>query len=398
MEKTENINPDNARKAKLRRAITLFIVAVGLLVGAIYGIRYYLYAKAHESTDDAFIEGRVIQVNPKVSGQIVKVHVSDNQAVKEGDLLLEIDARDQEARLAQAKASLSAAAAKQKTAQAGVALTKAAASGTIQQATSGVSAATSAVASAQSQVAANREKAIQSREAINAAQAMVKEAQSQVTAIEAEAKRANADIQRYSQLYERDEISKQSLDQVTAAAQSANAQVQAARDRVAMLQAQVKQSQSAAALADVNIRQSENQVNTVQAQVGEARGRLTQAATAPRQIEVNQAQVSETSFSIEQAKAAVEQAELQLSYTKIYAPQNGRVTRKSVEAGSFVQVGQALMAIVPSELWVVGNFKETQLDQIHPNQSVEIKIDAFPSKTFKGHVDSIQRGTVHISA
>ena len=146
MEETENINPDNARKAKLRRAITLFIVAVGLLVGAIYGIRYYLYAKAHESTDDAYIEGRVIQVNPKVSGQIVKVHVSDNQAVKEGDLLLEIDARDQEARLAQAKASLSAAEAKQKTAQAGVALTKAAASGSMQQAAAGVSAATSAVA------------------------------------------------------------------------------------------------------------------------------------------------------------------------------------------------------------------------------------------------------------
>ena len=69
------------------------------------------------------------------------------------------------------------------------------------------------------------------------------------------------------------------------------------------------------------------------------------------------------------------------------------MTRKAIEAGSFVQVGQALMAIVPNEVWVVGNFKETQLDQIRPNQSVEIKVDAFPNKIFKGHVDSIQRGT-----
>ncbi len=389
----ENTSERISSSSKIRRSIILSIVAVGLLMSTIYGARYYLYASTHESTDDAFIEGKVIQVNPKVSGQIVKVYISDNQQVKAGDLLLEIDARDYETRLTQAKAALSSAEAKQKTAQANVALTKTSTTGTIQQATSGVSVATSAVATAKSQVQANREKAIQAREAINAAQSMVKEAQSQVAAVEAEAKRSNADVQRYRQLYERDEVSKQSLDQATAAAQAANAQVQAAHDRVAMLQAQLKQSQSAAALAEVNIRQAENQVTTVQAQVGEARGRLMEAAAAPRQIEVSQAQVNEASFSVEQARAAVEQAELQLSYTKIYAPQTGRVTRKGIEAGSFVQVGQALMAIVPSELWVVGNFKETQLELIRPNQTVEIKVDAFPNKTFKGHVESIQRGT-----
>ncbi len=376
-----------------KRIIILSILTLGLVIGTIYGVRYYLYASTHESTDDAFVEGKIIQVNPKVTGQIVKVYVSDNQQVKEGDLLLEIDPRDYETRLTQAKAALSSALARQKTAQANVALTRTATNGSLQLASSGVTAASSGVATAKSQVEANHEKAIQAREVINAAQSMVSEAQSQVTAVEAEARRVNADVQRYRQLYERDEVSKQSLDQATAAAQAATAQVQAARDRVAMLQAQVKQSQSAASLAEVTIRQSENQVNTVQAQVGEARGRMMEAAAAPRQIEVGQAQVSEASFSIEQAKATVEQAELQLSYTKVYAPQTGRVTRKAVESGSFVQVGQALMAVVPNELWIVGNFKETQLELIRPNQSVEIKLDAFPGKTFKGHVDSIQRGT-----
>ena len=96
---------------------------------------------------------------------------------------------------------------------------------------------------------------------------------------------------------------------------------------------------------------------------------------------------------MEQTRAAVEQAELNLSYTKIYAPEDGTVTKKAVEEGTFVQVGQALMAIVPDEVWVIANFKETQLDAIRPGQPVDIKVDAYPSKTFKGHVDSIQTGT-----
>jgi membrane fusion protein (multidrug efflux system) len=96
---------------------------------------------------------------------------------------------------------------------------------------------------------------------------------------------------------------------------------------------------------------------------------------------------------IEQARAAVQQAELELSYTTIVAPEAGRITRKSVEAGAYVQVGQALLAVVSDDLWIVANFKETQLTNMTPGQPVEISVDAYPHALFKGHVDSIQAGT-----
>lgn len=95
----------------------------------------------------------------------------------------------------------------------------------------------------------------------------------------------------------------------------------------------------------------------------------------------------------DQAEAALEQAKLELSYTKIYAPAAGRVTEKSAEEGAFVQIGQVLLTIVTSQRWVVANFKETDLKNIMPGQPVTMKIDAYPGKVFKGHVDSIQRGT-----
>jgi membrane fusion protein (multidrug efflux system) len=84
---------------------------------------------------------------------------------------------------------------------------------------------------------------------------------------------------------------------------------------------------------------------------------------------------------------------LSLSYTKIAAPESGRVTRKSVEQGAYIQVGQTLMSIVPDQVWVTANFKETQLTHMHPNQKVAIKVDAYPGKKFEGHVESIQSGT-----
>jgi membrane fusion protein (multidrug efflux system) len=96
---------------------------------------------------------------------------------------------------------------------------------------------------------------------------------------------------------------------------------------------------------------------------------------------------------VAEARATAEQGKLNLSYMKIYAPQSGRVVNKSVEEGEYIKVGQALMAVVPQDVWVVANFKETQLKYMQPGQEVKIKIDAYPQKVFKGHVDSIQAGT-----
>jgi membrane fusion protein (multidrug efflux system) len=134
-------------------------------------------------------------------------------------------------------------------------------------------------------------------------------------------------------------------------------------------------------------------VGGAQAGVSEAVGHLAQANTAPQQVAVSQAQAETAGMSLEQLQSAVRQAELELSYTKIYAPESGRVTRKAVEEGVLVQPGQPLMAVVSGEVWVTANFKEDQIGKFTPGQSVEIKVDAYPDRTFKGHLDSIQMGT-----
>ncbi len=214
-----------------------------LLILALWLIHQSL---CYVSTDDAFIEGHVIPISAKVSAHVTKVPVVDNQEVKAGDLLIELDVNDYRVRDQMAKAELQGA--------------------------------------------------------------------------EAEAEKAHTDAARYKQLNSQDEVSKQQLDMAVLRTQIADAKVAS-------------------------------------------------------------------------AKARVEQAGLDVSYTKIYAPIDGHVTKKSVEVGQLVPVGQPLLAIVSKGKWVIANFKETQLTLMRPGQKVEIKVDTYPHKTFKGHVDSIQRGT-----
>jgi membrane fusion protein (multidrug efflux system) len=381
------------RRPLYKRPIPLLVAAVLLVAALVFGLRYWSYARAHESTDDAFIDGSIVQVSPKVSGYLVKLYVKENQEVKEGDLIAEVDARDFETRLAAARAALAAGAARQREAQAGVALSRASSSAGVQQARSVVRQAQTGVETARAAASAERSRIGQASSAIATAQANAAQAQAQVAAAEAEANRANADVQRYQELFSKDEVSRQRLDQAIATAQTAAANLEAARRRVAAAQAQVAEARSAESAAAENARRAATQIGGAQAGVGEALGRLAQAGTGAQQVAVSQAQAETAGATIEQLRAAVEQAELELSYTKIYAPGSGRITRKAVEEGALVQPGQPLMAVVSGDIWVTANFKETQLDEIRPGQPVEITVDAYPGRVFKAHVDSIQAGT-----
>jgi membrane fusion protein (multidrug efflux system) len=385
-----------AKKVKLpfyKRARVMIIAAAVLLIGLTFGVRYFVYASAHESTDDAFIEGHVIQISPKVTGHIARVYVTDNQHVKKGDLLAEIDSRDYEARLAQAKATELAAQSKAQAASINVNVTSTTAGAGVEQASSSVQTAKSNVENARASLEATRGRLEQAQAQVKTAQANAESARAQITAAEAEATRASADAQRYSELYKQAVVSRQQYDNMIAQARTSTASLESARKRAAAADAQVGEARAAAQAAAGAVQQAQAQVGVAQSQVGEASGRLAAANAAPEQVAASRAQVASASADVEQAKAAVEQAELNLSYTKIYAPEDGTVTKKAIEEGAFVQVGQALMAIVPDEVWVVANFKETQLDSIRPGQPVDIKVDAYPSKSFKGHVDSIQTGT-----
>jgi membrane fusion protein (multidrug efflux system) len=382
------------QKLPLYRRPAFLIVAVLILaVGALVAVRYWLYARSHETTDDAFIDAHITQVSPKVSGYVVKVYVESNQLVNKGDLLAEIDPRDFQAKLEQAKAALSAGHARLKEARTGVDLTRASSRASVQQAAAAVQQARAGVVASSAQAASDRARTSQAGATITTARANLQQMRAQLSAVEAELTRAQADVARYQSLFDKDEVSRQRLDQAIATARTAEAQVRAAQDRVAAAQSQVSEMEAARTATAENVNKAQAQISGAQAQVREAQGRLAQANTAPQQVAQSEAQAETAGASIEQLQAAVDAAELELSYTKIYSPETGRVTHKSIEQGALIQTGQALLAIVPGDVWVTANFKENQIGRMHPGQSAEISIDAYPDKVFRGHVDSIQAGT-----
>ena len=372
-----------------------FVIGAGvvLLLAVFFGLRYWIYARSHETTDDAFVDGHIIQVSPKVSGYVLKVYVTDNQNVNAGDLIAELDARDLEAKLDQAKAALVAGMAQQKQAQSQVTLTQASTRANVRQASAGVQQARSNARGARAGAASERSRITQASAGIATAEANVQETRAQLSAAEAEAVRANADVQRYQALYDKDEVSRQRLDQAVASARTASAQVDAAREKVSAAEAQISEARAATSAQSSNAQRAQAQVGAAQAQVNEALGRLEQANTAPQQVAVSEAQAASAGANIQQLQASVDQAELELSYAKIYAPETGRVTRKAIEVGALVQVGQPLLAVVPGDVWVTANFKESQIGNIKPGQSVDVTVDAYPGRVFKAHVESIQAGT-----
>ena len=272
-EKAEDIVEveDTRPEYKKKRVIVPSVTAIIFLI---CGIFYAIHTVYYKSTDDAFIEGHVITVAPRVSGPVLKLNIEDNQEVKKGDLLLEIDPKDYEAKLKQAEAKLEEA--------------------------------KSALVNADNQVVRNY----------------------------SELDFAKSDYERYSKMYDKGIASKQDYDA------------------------------------------SLNKLTSAQSNSNSAK-----------------AHFDEINASIKRLEAEVEEDKLNLSYTKIYAASDGRITNRTVEQGNYVQVAQPMFSIVPEKMWIVANFKETQLANMKKGQPVKIKIDTYGGKKFKGEVDSIQRST-----
>ncbi|MBL8660607.1 MAG: HlyD family secretion protein [Rhodospirillales bacterium] len=314
----------------------MILIAVVLAL-ATAGAVYWFIHRNTETTDDAFIDGDTVPLSPRIVGTVARIHFDDNQMVKKGDLLVEIDPADYQAELDAAQAALSEAEARQRMAEADVELTRASTTAGIAQAESGVVAAQAALAEAQASAAADR----------------------------AEADRAKADLPRYEAAARQGASSRQQLDQAAATARTGEAKWKAAEQSVA----------------------------AAQAKIAEAEALLAQAKTAPAQIAVKEAEARAAAANVSAARARVDQAELNLSYTRIVAADDGHITKRSVNAGDVVQRNETLGLLVPDNRWVTANFKETQLTHMRPGQPVSISIDAYPGETLSGRIDSIQRGT-----
>jgi membrane fusion protein (multidrug efflux system) len=367
---------DQDKNPKKRTLITLLLVAV---IAIAVSLVYFWHRSGFEATDDAFIDGAIIQISPRVSGQVVRVPITDNQHVDKGDLLVELDPRDYETAVTKARAALSKAEARNSGAKAGLDLTMTVTDAALIQTSAGLKA-------SQAQVDVLRAGVRQAEASANAAEASLQQAEANRAAIEAEARRAGADAERYRALYKKDEVSKQLMDQAETAARTTAANLDAAKQTVVAARAQLAQAKAGQASAKASLRQAETLVR-------QAEGRLKEAEARPEQIRVRHADLEGAVSEIEESRAALQQAELNLSYTKIYAPESGYVTKKSVEPGNIVGAGQNLMALVTDRLWVTANFKEVQLEYMRPGQSVTIKIDAYPQRKFNGEVNSIQAGS-----
>ena len=296
--KQEPAKPPTPRWKKIIYGLIAAIVVVALIIG---GVLYWLHARHFESTDDAFIDGHLSQMASQVSGRVLRLAVDDNQLVKKGQVLIEIDARDYDVKLDQARAQK---------------------------------------ANAQAQLE-------QARANVGVQQAQIDQALANVRVGESDLAQAQSDLARYRAVDPK-AITRQQLD------------------------TQSSQTRSSAAKLDAN-RQA--------------------VAAARAQLESAKAQVQAAEASVAQQDTEIANAELQLSYTKVTAPDDGRVTKRTVEVGQYISPGQSLLAIVPNNLWVTANFKETQLTYMQEGQPVDITVDTFPDVIFHGRVDSFQKGT-----
>jgi len=339
---TEIAQPQSRRRG-------FIIVVIVVLVLAAAGI--WWHSTYSEDTDDAQVNGHLIQVSSRIAGQVLKVYVDENQVVKAGDTIAELDPADYKVAVENAAAALASAQANAAAANVNVPITTVNTGSNLRSAGADVSGARAAVEQAERQLEA---------------------AHARVAQAEANSIKAQADLARYRPLVEKDVISKQQFDAAVAAADA---------DKAAVADAHATEQAAADGVRVARQREMQSQAL------------LKYAETGPQQVSAQSARAKQALAQVEQAQAQLDQAKLNLSYTKIVAPTAGIITRKSVEINQNVAPGQNLLTLVSLEgLWVTANFKETQLKHMAAGQPVEIEVDS-TGKTYHGKVTQIGGAT-----
>jgi membrane fusion protein, multidrug efflux system len=326
-----------------------WIVLVIAAVVATGGVWWWLQSRHYESTDDAEIEGHLDTVSSRISGTVTWIdpNVEDSHVVKAGTLLMELDPRDYAADLEHAKANLDTRAAEARTARVTIPITDAAAFGQL-----------AATEAARDQAAAS----------VDSEQADLEAARHRLAQDEAIYARTERDRVRYQSLVEKREISRSDYDARDTEATAAEQALEADRSSIAS---------------------KERKIVEARALVAQREAEIASARTAPRQVNAAESRSASASGQLEQATADLHTAQLNLSYTKIYAPVTGVIGRKTVQLGHRVQPGQGLMIIVPvDDLWITANYKETQLRHMRPGQPVTVHVDTF-DRDYKGRIEDM---------
>ncbi|MGD0132800.1 MAG: HlyD family secretion protein [Bryobacteraceae bacterium] len=346
------------RRGKILRIVVAILIVVVLAVSGLY---LWRYLNTYESTDDAQVDGHIDAVSARINGQVIEVLAEDEKYVKAGDVLVRIDPKDYEVAVAKAEADLADAEAALETSRIDIPITSTTTASQLKSANSGHGDATAFLLGAERQ--------------LNAAQARLVSANAGVREAEANLAKANDDVRRYKLLVEKDEISRQQYDTAVDAAAAA----QATRDV----------RSAAVAEAEQNVVVAQSVIDQAKHRITEADASIESAKTAPQQVAVSETRAKSALAQVAQRRALVEQAKLNLSYCTIVAPATGIVGKKTVENGENVSPGQQLLAVVPlDDVWIIANFKETQLSRMKPGQRVRFTVDAY-SKEYKGTIQQI---------
>ena len=335
-----------------RRSKRPFVILGGLMVlviGSVGG--YLLHTAGQETTDDAQVVADMVPVASRIFGQIERIAIVDNQKVKAGALIAEIDDSDYIAKVKQAEAELASAIAQAAQADAQIDIVIANSAGNLSSAKAAYKGSSVGVA---------------------AAAAQVQSAQAALQLAQTEAHKAEVDLQRVTQLRQGNAASQQQLDNAQNAFDAAQASLARAQAQLAL----AEQGRKSAA-----------------AQVSEAAGRVAVSAPIDAQVAAARANAELAHARVQAAEANLELAGLQLSYTKITAPADGFASRLSVHKGQLVSIGQPIVELVPTATYVVANFKETQIDGMRVGSRARLEIDAYPQREFFGTVESISGGT-----
>jgi membrane fusion protein (multidrug efflux system) len=328
----------------------ILIISAATVV-AIAGGYFAWNAFRYEDTDDAQVDGHVMQLSTRINGQIKDVYVVEGQLVHAGDVLVTVDSQDYKIAEAQAQANLADAQATAASYHWKVPIT----SVTVQ---SNLDSAKTAVLNAEAAVRASEQNYESARAALVQA--------------EANAAKSDADLQRATQLIAKEDISRLQYDQAVATAIA---------NRAAVVSAQA------------GVHAAEQAVQQAQGKRLQAKNDLQTAETAPQQVSLTRANAQAADAQVWQREAQLAQADMNLSYTVILSPVTGIVGKRSVEVGQNVSIGQELVDVVPlDDVWVTANFKETQLEHMRPGQPVEVKVDAY-GRRWKGRVTNLGGGT-----
>ncbi len=328
-------------------------------------VAWYIWS-GRVTTDDAQVDAHITAVASQVSGYVVKLMINDNVPVKEGDLLVQIDPREYQAQVDQAKAALDLAIAQSESAKLQIELIR----GTTTHSTGGAAAQRESDAADYVSAQAQLERT---------ATANLQQAKAEVAARRATNERAQADLERYQPLLQTGDVSKFQYDAVDASARVAKSDLEAAEERLAA-------AQQAVGIARAN-------ANSSKARLARSQSLLLESKARQEEVPVAEAAYKSAKANVERAQAALEQAQLNLAYTTIMAPITGQVTQKTVNLGQYALPGQLLFTIVPlDKVYVTANFKETQMSRVRPGQHVRIHVDTY-DKDFEGTVESIAGAT-----